>query len=54
MKPGKNFKGAGAAFFGVGIAFMVVAYTGQLAFLGVGMAFFALSIVFLGKSRQGG
>jgi hypothetical protein len=32
----------------------VVAYTGQLAFLGVGMAFFALSIVFLGKSRQGG
>ncbi len=54
MEPGKNFKGAGAAFFGVGIAFLVIAFTGQMAFMGVGMAFFALGIVFLAKSRKAG
>ena len=55
MESGKqNFKGAGAAFFGVGIAFMVIAFTGQMAFLGVGMAFFTLGIVFIAKSRKAG
>ena len=33
---------------------MVIAFTGQLAFLGVGMAFIGMGVVFLGKSRQGG
>ena len=54
METGKNFKGAGAAFFSVGLAFMVIAFTGQLAFVGVGMAFFALGVVFLAKSRKAG
>jgi len=54
MEPRKNFKGAGAAFVGVGIAFLVIAFTGQLAFVGVGMAFFALGVVFLAKSRKAG
>ena len=40
-------------FYG-GSAFLVIAVTGQMAFLGVGMAFFALGIVFLAKSRKAG
>lgn len=54
MEPRKNLKGAGAGFIGVGVAFLVIASSGQAAFLGVGMAFIALGIVFLAKSRQGG
>ena len=53
MEPRKNLKGAGAAFFGAGIAFLVVALsTDQTAFVGVAMAFVVLGVVFLGKARQ--
>ena len=53
MEPRKNLKGAGTAFFGAGIAFLVVALsTDQPAFLGVAMAFVTLGLVFLGKARQ--
>ena len=53
MESRKNPKAAGAAFFGVGIAFLVVALsTDQPAFLGVAMAFVTLGLVFLGKARQ--
>ena len=54
MESRKNFKGVGAGFLGLGLAFQVIAMNGQPAFLGVGMAFIALGIVFLAKSRQGG
>lgn len=54
METPKNLKGAGAAFLGVGVAFLVIAMTGQVAFIGVGMAFLTLGIVFLAKSRKGG
>ena len=50
----KNLRGAGASFFGVGIAFLAIAISGQTAFMGVGMAFLALGIVFLAKSRKDG
>lgn len=53
MHPRKNLKGAGAGFLGVGIAFLVLALTGQMAFMGVGAAFLVLGVVFLAKSRQG-
>jgi hypothetical protein len=49
----KTLKGAGAGFLGVGIAFFVIATTGdQPIFVGVGCAFIALGVVFLGKARQ--
>ena len=54
METPKNLKGAGAAFLGVGVALLVIAMTGQVAFIGVGMAFLTLGIVFLAKSRKGG
>jgi hypothetical protein len=54
MDSPKNLKGAGAGFLGVGIAFLVIAMTGQSAFIGVGMAFLSLGVVFLARSRQGG
>lgn len=54
MESPKNLKGAGAGFLGVGVAFLAIAMTGQIAFIGVGMAFLALGIVFLAKSRKGG
>ncbi len=54
MEPRKNLKGAGAGFIGVGVAFLAIAISGQMAFMGVGTAFIALGIVFLAKSRQGG
>ena len=50
----KNLKGAGASFFGIGIAFLAIAVSGQTAFMGVGMAFIGLGIVFLAKSRKAG
>ena len=53
MESPKNLKGAGAAFLGVGVAFMAIAMTGQITFIGVGTAFLALGIVFLAKSRKG-
>lgn len=52
MEPRKNLKGAGAGFIGVGVAFLVIAVTGQMAFMGVGTAFLALGVVFLAKARQ--
>ena len=54
MESPKNLKGAGASFLGVGVAFLVIALTGQMAFMGVGAAFLALGIAFLAKSRKGG
>lgn len=52
MEQRKNLKGAGAGFIGVGVAFLVIAVTGQMAFMGVGTAFLALGVVFLAKARQ--
>ena len=53
MQPRKNVKGAGAGFFGAGIAFLVVALgTDQTALIGVAMAFLVLGVVFLGKARR--
>ena len=54
MESPKNLKGVGGGFLGIGMAFLVIALTGQSAFLGVAMASVALGIVFLAKSRQGG
>ena len=50
----RTSKAQAQRFLGVGIAFLVIALTGQLAFLGVGMAFIALGVVFLAKSRKAG
>ena len=52
MEPRKNMKGAGAAFLGVGVAFLAIGLTGQTTFIGVAMAFVAIGVVFLGKARQ--
>lgn len=53
MEPRKNLKGAGAAFFGSGIAFLVASLLAeQPAFIGVACAFLALGVVFLGKARR--
>ncbi len=52
MKFRKNQKGAGAGLLGVGMAFLVIAMSGQPAFIGVGMAFLALGIVFLANSGK--
>lgn len=50
----KDLKGAGITFLCVGVAFLGVAASGQLAFLGVGIAMIALGIVFMAKSRKQG
>lgn len=52
MEPGKKFKGAGAGYFGVGVAFLAIALSGQTSFMGVGMAFIGMGIVFMVKSRK--
>ncbi len=54
MEPRNNVKGAGAGFIGVGVAFLAIGISGQIALIGVGMAFFAIGIAFLVKSRQVG
>ncbi|MBN8801957.1 MAG: hypothetical protein ABS96_05955 [Lysobacteraceae bacterium SCN 69-123] len=43
----------GAAWLGIGAAFMGVAATGQAAFVGVGTAVFALGLVMLARARGG-
>jgi len=50
----RKLKGASAAFFGIGIALLVIAISGQTAFVGVGMAFVALGAAFLAGSRKEG
>ncbi len=50
----KDLKGAGITFLCVGVAFLGVAASGQLAFLGVGTAMLGIGIAFLAKSRKAG
>ncbi len=50
MKSSKYQKGAGGGLLGLGMAFLVIAMSGQPAYIGVGMAFLALGIVFLARS----
>ncbi|MGY0505805.1 hypothetical protein [Luteimonas sp. e5] len=48
----KPAKGAGAGLLAVGIAFMVLAFSGQPAMLGVGLVFLTLGVVFLARSHK--
>lgn len=52
--PRNRLKGAGTGLLGLGMAFLIIAFNGQPAFLGVGMAFLALGIGFLDRARRGG
>ncbi|HQY49849.1 MAG TPA: hypothetical protein PL007_05730 [Thermomonas sp.] len=52
IQPRKQLQGAGLGYLGAGIAFLVVAASGQPAFLGVGMAFIGLGIAFIAKARK--
>lgn len=54
MNGTKNLKGVGAAWLCIGVAFLGVAASGQLAFLGAGAAFLGLGVAFLAKSRRDG
>ena len=42
------------AQFGIGVAFLALAASGQQAFLGVGLAFVGLGVGVLVRSRRGG
>lgn len=52
MKSRKNQNGAGAGLLGLGMAFLVIAMSGQPALTGVGMAFLALGIGFLANGGK--
>lgn len=55
MENHENARGAGAGFFGVGVAFLAIAMgADQPAFIGVALAFITLGIVFLAKTRKDG
>lgn len=52
--PRNRLKGTGTGLMGLGMAFLIIAFNGQPAFLGVGMAFLALGIGFLDRARMDG
>ena len=55
MENHESARGAGAGFFGVGVAFLAIAMaTDQPAFIGVALAFITLGVVFLVKTRKDG
>lgn len=53
MNEAGNQKRAGAAWLGIGAAFMAIGASGQTAFIGVGAAFLALGLASLARSRRG-
>lgn len=54
MEPARHWRGAGAGFLGVGIAFLAIASAGDKpAFMGVGLVFLALGIGGLFRGRSG-
>lgn len=52
MNEAANRPRAGAAWLGIGAAFMGVAATGQTAFVGVGAAFLVLGLARLARPRR--
>lgn len=52
MKSRKYQNGAGAGLLGLGMAFLVIAMSGQHALLGVGMALLALGLGFLANAGK--
>ena len=48
-----NKKQAGAAWLGIGAAFLAIGVGGQTPFIGVGAAFLALGLASLARSRKG-
>ncbi|ADL01251.1 hypothetical protein [Brevundimonas subvibrioides] len=55
-KSPKALQGSGAAFFAIGVTFLILGLTDgdRLAFVGVGAAFFAIGAAMFAKARKAG